>query len=71
MKAIVLFSGGLDSRLALKIIQKQKIPIFAVNYKFPFDSGYCNTDCSFNFTQKQGLKLKIFDCTKARLSQSN
>ncbi|MFH1823332.1 MAG: hypothetical protein ABH817_01280 [archaeon] len=69
MKAIVLFSGGLDSRLALKIMQEQKIPVLAVNYNFPFGSGCCNTDCSFNFTQKQGLKLKVFDCTKGKLFQ--
>jgi len=68
----VLFSGGLDSRLALKLMQEQsengkKFDIIALNFRFPFGSGCCQTDCSFNFCQVQGIKLNIVDCTKGKL----
>ena len=35
-KCIVLFSGGLDSRLALKIMQEQGFDVLAVFFKLPF-----------------------------------
>ena len=66
----VLFSGGLDSRLALKIMQDQapgKFRIIALTFKFAFGSGCCQSDCSFNFTQKQGIEHKIIDCTQGTL----
>lgn len=62
-----MFSGGLDSRLALKIMQKQKYDITAVFFKLPFGTGCCNENCSFNFSQIHGVKLIIFDCTKGKL----
>ena len=36
MKAIGLFSGGLDSALAIKLIQEQGIDVVAFHYKTPF-----------------------------------
>lgn len=36
MKAYVLYSGGLDSILAIKLIQEQKIPVVAVHFITPF-----------------------------------
>lgn len=36
MKSIVLFSGGLDSSLAVKILQKQNVEITALNIVTPF-----------------------------------
>jgi tRNA(Ile)-lysidine synthase TilS/MesJ len=68
-KCIVMFSGGLDSRLAIKIMQKKGHDILAVFFKLPFGTGCCNEGCSFNFSQLQGIKLKIFDCTKGKLLQ--
>jgi len=35
-KALVLFSGGLDSTLALRVVQDQGIEVEAVNFKSPF-----------------------------------
>ena len=38
-KALVLFSGGLDSRLVIKILQDQKNPkleVIALMFKLPF-----------------------------------
>ncbi|MCM8760186.1 MAG: tRNA 4-thiouridine(8) synthase ThiI [Candidatus Omnitrophica bacterium] len=39
MKAIVLFSGGLDSTLATKIILEQGIDVFVLNFLTPFWKG--------------------------------
>ncbi len=68
-KCIVMFSGGLDSRLALKIMQEQGFEIIALFFKLSFGTGCCNEGCSFNFSQMQGVKLKVFDCTKGKLLQ--
>lgn len=66
-KCIVMFSGGLDSRLAIKIMQEKGFGVLAVFFKLPFGTGCCNEGCSFSFSQLQGIKLKIFDCTKGKL----
>jgi len=66
-KCIVLFSGGLDSRLALKIMQSQEFEIVALYFNLPFGTGCCNENCSFNFSQLSRVKLEIFDCTKGKL----
>ncbi len=68
-KTIVLFSGGLDSRIAIKLLQEQGIEVLALNFDLPFGEGCCNSMCSFNFTQTQGLKLKIIDCKSGKLFQ--
>jgi len=36
MKAIALFSGGLDSLLAIKLIQSQGTEVIAVAFRSPF-----------------------------------
>jgi len=64
-KALVLLSGGLDSRLCAKILQEQGIEVTALHFILPF-LGCCKPDCSFKFTQLEGIKLKIIDCTKGR-----
>lgn len=68
-KCIVLFSGGLDSRLVIKIMQQQGFEIKALFFRLPFGEGCCNEGCSFNFTQMQEVNLEIFDCTKGTLLQ--
>ena len=40
MKALALFSGGLDSTLAIKVIQKQGVEVVALNFK----SSFCRCD---------------------------
>ena len=67
-KAVVLLSGGLDSRLAVKIMQKQGFKVIALFFKLPF-TGCCNEKCSFNFSQISGVELKTIDCTKGKLLQ--
>ncbi len=66
-KCIVMLSGGLDSRLALKIMQENKFEVLALFFKLPFGTGCCNESCSFNFSQLQNVKLKMIDCTKGKL----
>lgn len=68
-KVIVMLSGGLDSRLVVKLLQEQGKEILALHFKLPFGTGCCDENCSFNFAQMSGVKLKIFDCTKGKLLQ--
>ncbi|MCX6749075.1 MAG: hypothetical protein NT076_05740 [Candidatus Pacearchaeota archaeon] len=66
-KALVLLSGGLDSRLACKILQ-EKYKVTAMFFLLPFTGGCCKDKfCVFKFCQKQGIKLEIDDCTKGKL----
>ena len=71
LKALVLFSGGLDSRVTLKLLQEQKnIETEAVFFKLPFGGGCCNdVACVINFAQVQQTKLHIIDFTKGKLFQ--
>lgn len=64
-KCIVLISGGLDSRLAVKIMQKSKYNITALYFKLPFSKNV-GKDVK-KFCKKEKVKLKIFDCTKGKL----
>jgi len=66
-KCIVLFSGGLDSRLAVKIMQEKGFEVFAVHFNLPFGCGCCDFGCNFKFTQMSGVEFKIFDCAKGKL----
>jgi len=67
MKALVLFSGGLDSRLTVKLLQEKGIETEAVFFKLPFGGGCCNdVMCSFRFSQGNEVKLHIVDCTKGK-----
>ncbi|MGC9310688.1 MAG: DUF7411 family protein, partial [Candidatus Aenigmatarchaeota archaeon] len=58
MKAYVLYSGGLDSILAVKLMQEQKIPVVAVHFTSPFFSKeeYCQTAAD-----KEGFELNVVD----------
>jgi len=70
MKALVLLSGGLDSRLAVKIM-KQRLGaknVEAVFFKLPFGSRYSkNFLDTKKFCKKEGIKLNVIDCTKGKL----
>ncbi len=69
-KAVLLFSGGLDSRLAAKILQEQGIKLECMFFILPFGGGCCNDKfCALNFSQKNLLKLQYIDCTKGKLLQ--
>jgi tRNA U34 2-thiouridine synthase MnmA/TrmU len=66
-KALVLYSGGLDSRLVVRLLQDQGFQVEALYFGLPFGCGCCNISCNFNFTQTEGVKLTIMDCTKKPL----
>jgi tRNA-uridine 2-sulfurtransferase len=66
-KCVVLFSGGLDSRLAVKIMQEQKFSVVALWFKLPF--GCSNEKEVLEFSKKHKLNLKIVDCTKGKILQ--
>ena len=68
-KTLVLVSGGLDSRLALKILQEQLgEQVEALLFLLPFSGGCCSDKhCVIRFTQKELVKLNIIDCTSGKL----
>jgi len=66
-KALVLYSGGLDSRLVIRLLQDQGFEITALYFALPFGCGCCNINCNFNFTQKTKVKLEILDVSKEPL----
>jgi len=64
-KIIVMFSGGLDSRLVVKLLQEKKKEIIALFFKLPFSKNI--DDDIKKFAKDEEFKLKIFDCTKGKL----
>ncbi len=63
IKAVVLFSGGLDSILAVKLIQEQGIEVKGVNFKTPF----FGLDKTFEAIKNLDLDLEIIDITQELL----
>jgi len=63
IRCLVLLSGGLDSRLACKIMQEQ-CEVEAVYFLLPFVKSSKKIK---EFCQKQGIKLHIIDLTKMKL----
>jgi len=61
MKAIALFSGGLDSTLAIKMIIDQGIEVLAVNISTGFGSTNDRYDHMKYMCEQVGCKLKIID----------
>jgi predicted subunit of tRNA(5-methylaminomethyl-2-thiouridylate) methyltransferase len=64
-KALVLYSGGLDSRLAVKILSELELKVTALYFKLPFGCN-CSINNSKFFTKKSNIKLKIIDATKGK-----
>lgn len=62
MKAVALFSGGLDSILAIKIIQQAGIEVEALYFDNPFHSLHCEKGVTQVTQQAEimGFKLHIF-----------
>jgi len=63
IKAVALFSGGLDSILAVKLIQEQGIEIKGVNFKTPF----FGLGEAFVIAKDLDINLEIIDITEELL----
>jgi len=60
IKAVALFSGGLDSILAIKLIQEQNIEVKGINFKTPFFS----VQDTFLIAKDLDIDLKVLDITE-------
>jgi tRNA U34 2-thiouridine synthase MnmA/TrmU len=63
VKALVLFSGGLDSMLAAKILMEQGIKVVPVYFK----SYFFGPEIAKKSAEILGLKLKVIDISKEHL----
>ena len=61
MKAIALFSGGLDSTLAMKLIIDQGIEVLAININTGFGSTKDRLEHMQSMCDQVGAELKIID----------
>jgi len=66
-KALLLYSGGLDSRLVVRLLQDQNFEVEALYFSLPFGCGCCNLSCNWGFTQKEEVKMTIQDVNKEPL----
>lgn len=64
-KVIVMLSGGLDSRLVVKILQEQGFDVIGVYFKLPFSKD--EESEIKTFSKEHCFKIKIFDYTKGKL----
>lgn len=62
-KAILLFSGGLDSLLAFEILKEQGIKILAVFFK----TYFFGSEIAEKSAKENGIKLKVIDISKEHL----
>ena len=61
MKAIALFSGGLDSTLAIKLIRDQGIEVLAINISTGFGSTKDRREHMQNMCEQVGAEFRIVD----------
>ena len=66
-KCIVMFSGGLDSRLVVKLMQKRGYDVTVLYVKLPFSKNLEKENK--DFCKKHKVKLKVMDYTKGKLLQ--
>jgi len=69
MRALALFSGGLDSVLAMKIVKDQGIEVIAVNIKTGFGATTDRIEHMKNMCKQIGVKLEILDIQKEFLDE--
>mgnify|MGYP000332456269 CR=1 FL=1 len=63
-KVLLLYSGGLDSRLSLKLLKNKGYKIRASFFQIPFNAEHSGNDI---FLQNEEVPLDIFDCTRGKL----
>lgn len=61
MKALALFSGGLDSLLSMKLIKDQGIEVVALNFNIGFGAKKDKKEFLHNATQQIGVPLRLVD----------
>jgi tRNA-specific 2-thiouridylase len=69
MRALALFSGGLDSVLAMKLVVDQGIEVIAVNINIGFGSTNDRKEHMQNMCQQIGVKLEILDLRQLYLDE--
>jgi len=69
MRALALFSGGLDSVLAMKLIVNQNIEVIAVNINIGFGSTADRKEHMENMCKQIGVKLEILDLRQLYLDE--
>ncbi|QOG13053.1 argininosuccinate synthase domain-containing protein [Arcobacter sp. FWKO B] len=69
MRALALFSGGLDSTLAMKLIIDQGIEVVAVHIDMGFGGTNDKRDYLQNLCNQIGAKLEILDLRKEFLDE--
>ena len=65
MKALALFSGGLDSSLAIKVMQNQGIEVIALNFVSYFFGG--KNEKAEKMAETLGVKLEYIDFKDAHM----
>ena len=66
MKALAMLSGGLDSRLAIRVIQQQQIDVLAVTFASVFCTCTAKGRCKLEgkaAAEDLGVPVKIFSNT--------
>lgn len=66
MKALSLFSGGLDSQLAAALIQKQNIEVIAINFITPF---FGLKESTVKAAENLGVELLTVDLGKGYIEE--
>ncbi len=64
IKAVALLSGGLDSQLAIKIVQEQGIEIIALHFSTPFNDPAEEIIAVRQLAKRLGVELAIFPKTE-------
>lgn len=63
IRAVALLSGGLDSRLAVRLVQEQGVEVTALNYVTPFCTCTSKSSCRLEAKKaadEYGVKIKVF-----------
>ncbi|MGL5054828.1 MAG: tRNA (5-methylaminomethyl-2-thiouridylate)-methyltransferase [Fusobacteriaceae bacterium] len=65
VRALALFSGGLDSSLAIKVVLEQGIEVIALNFVSHFFGGY--NEKAENMAKQLGVKLEYIEFQKRHM----
>jgi len=69
LRAIALFSGGLDSALAIKLIQEQNIEVEGVYIDLGFESNKEKIDVLKKLADNLGIKFSVIDTKKQYINE--